>query len=156
MNISVKMLNDVKMINNVFTIDVESCDSILCVKQKIEDKTEIIPSRQRLYFDNIELDDSQTLSYYNINNNMTIFMFTRLYNNMTLFVRCINKTIVLDVYPYYTIETIKNMIRDKEGIPPNIIRLSYSSKLLNEPRTLEHYNITNESTLHICLRGVSN
>ena len=148
------------IINNrgkFFQLDVESCDLVFCVKQKIEDKTNIKPSKQRLYFGSIELDDNQILSHYSIFDKNTLFLseYLKLYD-MQIFVRCINKTIVLDVFPHDTIETIKLMITEKEGIPSNIIRLSYGNIILKDNTRLEDYNIEKESTLNIFLRTVGN
>ena len=150
MNISIKTHN------NLIAIDVESCDSVETLKQKIQDKININPKCQRLYFNTFELDDNKVLSYYDIYDKATIFLTNRLFNEMQIFVRCINKTIVLDVYPYDTIETIKQLITDKEGIPSKIIQLSYGSSILNDSMTLDCYNITNESTLNLYLRMIGN
>ncbi len=150
MNISIKTLN------NLITINTESCDSVESVKQKIQDKLGINPKYQRLYFNNIELDNNNMLSDYDIYDNSTIFLIKRIFNEMQIFVRCVNRTIVLDVYPYDTIETVKQLVTDKEGIPSKIIQLSYGSSILNDGRTLDDYNITNESTLNLYLRMIGN
>lgn len=72
---------------------------------------------------------------------------------MQIFVKTLTgKTMTLDVNAADTIENLKAMIEDRDGIPSELQRLVYAGKELQDGSILSDYKITKDSNIFLILR----
>jgi len=135
------------------SIEVEEGESIEDVKAKIAEKEGIPPEQQRLIFGGQQLQDAKTLDDYDVGDDSTLHLVLRLRGGMQLFVKTLTgKTVSIEVEEGESIEDVKAKIAEKEGIPPEQQRLIFGGQQLQDSKTLDDYDVGDDSTLHLVLR----
>ena len=93
-------------------LTVESSDIIMRVKAKVQVKLGISLGQQKLFFNEKRLDDSKTLSHYNVEDGSTLVL--RLGESMQIFVKTESgRSIDLKVDPSDSIASIKALVEEK-------------------------------------------
>ena len=122
-----------------------------------------IPAKNALETLN-EDDDEKTLYEYGLEKffNGTEFILTKFFpakfNAMQIFMRCLHdpdNPIKLQCFNFTTIETLKQKIQEALGVQPDVQIVIFENQRLEDGRTLEDYNIINNSTIHfrMIMRG---
>jgi hypothetical protein len=62
------------------------------------------------------------------------------------------RLITLVIPPTITVEGVKEMIQEKEGMPPDEQRLIFNGKQLQGGRTVQDYGVRDKGTFHLVLR----
>ena len=77
----------------------------------------------------------------------------RLRGGMNVNVRTLSgKTITVELSPDESVESLKQKIRDKEGIPPEQQRIIFGARHLDPLKSVSDYDIEDGSTLNLVLR----
>ena len=110
-----------------------------------------------LFFRGKQLEDEGTLSDYDIQENSTLRLvrvMASLSNTVSgVYVKTLTgKTFTLEVEPSDSVWEVKEVIQDKEGIPPDEQRLMFFGLQLEDEYTMSDYNIQKDSCLNFVLR----
>ncbi|CAG8604870.1 13813_t:CDS:2 [Acaulospora morrowiae] len=127
-------------------------DTIIQIKEMIHDLVGISPQKQMLTFNDVELIDNYTLSYYNIQKGSTLYMTSK---ETLIYIRALTgETIKHDSTSDETIHKIKLMIKDKKNIPPIMQRITFNGNELDDYCTLSSYEIKNESMIYLEIKSM--
>jgi ubiquitin C len=131
---------------STITLDVTPNDTLGSVKSTVNEKTGVPKKQQRLTFEGKPLKkDKKTLKDYKIKNQDTLILEPMQVNVKTPD----GKTLSFQVEPTDTIEDVKKKVEDEIGMPVPDQRMLFEGEELNDPATLDDYNIKNGDTLFL-------
>ena len=154
MKIQVKALSGKKI-----PLDVSDDDTILTVKSKIQSETGCPPDRIGLMFKGVKLDNNKLVSDYDILPNDILYYVLELLpqkvkNDRNKFqvevvIQKSGSSIKLEAESSELVSELKKKIFQAKGIEPDMQRIIFKGKELDEHRTLSDYSISPNSRIFL-------
>jgi len=141
----------------IITLEVEPTDTIGNVKQKIIDMEGVtFPDRElELIYNSTKLIDDKHLVDYNIQNEcqiLSVWSLKPIKGIIQLSIRInMGKLIYIDVDADDTIDKVKEIVSEKEGVPTDRLRVKYGAVLLHDHKTINDYHLRSSSMLNISI-----
>lgn len=139
------------------SFEVRKNATVLDLKEKISEKDDISTYDINLLFNGEYLDDNQTLDYYEVQDKDTINLILNQNLRISLNIKRLTgkTTVVNDLTPNDTIKNLKAKIYAISNEPVDLQCLIHDSKRLENGKTLDDYNIKNNSNISLVM-NVSN
>lgn len=136
-----------------FTVEVDPSATIAQLKSICERQEGTPRDQMRLIFVGKQLEDSKSLSNYNITNEATINLVRIPISNPELIIKTLTgRTIVVEHAPQDTVLDLKGKIYHSIRMDPSQQRLIFEGKQLEDMYTLQQYNIGPGTTVHLVQR----
>ncbi len=138
-------------------VSAPNTDTIEMVKKQIQEQEGIPIEDQILENHEMFLFNAQTLDYYKLRNGTTLDLFLYSKDVPSRIIEINVKTMTgkifkLPVHPSSSIDHLKSLIGEHEGISPDSFRLIFAGKSLDGEKILAEYGISNDCTVHLLLR----
>ncbi|KAF4738054.1 ubiquitin, partial [Perkinsus olseni] len=135
----------------VIEVDSSTCDSVRCVKDKIQEKTGKSWEYQTLTSAGYELENERLVREFNTNKRPSLHLTLRVSGPLEMLVRRIGgNTFGIVVNPSDSITSVKEMIFEKEGIPVEEQEFMFAGQATNDYAALRAH-MDRESMRHVVL-----
>lgn len=125
-------------------------ETVLRLKELISDRKDVPVDVQEIYFARRQLDNERTLNSYTIENNHVLHLEISTPPVLQLLVRMQNgKELSLEEPADQTVESVKNTVQRREGIPVSEQQLFFGGSELENGRKLNSYEIKDGSILDL-------
>jgi large subunit ribosomal protein L40e len=145
--------------HNTITLDVSTTDAVNLLKQRIADRIGVNKEEIKVSFRGIQLQDKNTLSYYHIQDESTLFSPVKkqplIKDAMNVFIKNSNngETMQVKAKPFESVFEFKIKVTEKTSIPIDRFWLKHEGKRLGDEHPLSKYNVRKDSTISLIIRS---
>ncbi|MFS7908387.1 putative Ubiquitin-like domain-containing protein [Helianthus anomalus] len=137
----------------IITVEVNPSYTIGNIKSKIQDKIHIPHDDQELIFNEVVLDNIDTIADSNINEESTLTLVRKSTGHMHIYIKVKDgQTIYMKLKPSDTVYNVRSKIANHEGVPRRRLMLLFNGRGMIDGLTLADYHILEKSTIDSMIR----
>ena len=141
----------------IIILEVDSCDTIGNLKEKIKDKKGFPAEEQHLFFQRKKLKDDRTVSDYNIRNESTLNLLLQvpaeqMYRLEVNILTENRRRVTLVVNTSDSTLELKRKIKNMTGVPRHMQSLSFAGTELENACSISTYDIRNKSVIDLVVK----
>jgi len=131
-------------------LEVPKKETIEKLKSQIEKKEGIPISKQRLIYNTKELENENSMAYYNIQPESNILLNLKLGGGVLVVINSLEgQSVEIDIDEDDTIESLKLKIYEKQGTAVEMQRLIYEKRKLDDNKTIADYQMKENSQVRL-------
>lgn len=141
---------------NSCTLMVQPQENVGSLRQRIHQKLNVTPERQRLVFDNGQRkdlsDNSQNIAFYGLRSGSKVSLLVIEPVTIQVFLKNVKNVVsAYDITPDETVANFKRRVQHREGVAESQQRLVFQGQEMTQGK-LSDYNVQALSTIELLLR----